>query len=61
MKSYYKSELADVAGVSTRTFTRWIQQHQSQLADMGVTSKTQLLPPKAVRYLSDIYCIELDE
>ena len=61
MKSYYKSELADVAGVSVRTFARWLRQHRSQLAAMGVNARTQLLPPQAVKYLCDMYCIELDE
>ena len=61
MKSYYKSELAERAGVSNRTFSRWLRPHRQQLAAMGVTDKTQLLPPKAVRYLCDIFCIDLDE
>ena len=59
IKSMYKSELARQAGVSTRTFNRWLMQHRQVLAQMGISPKQQLLPPKAVRYLCETYCIEL--
>jgi len=59
MKSYYKYELARLAGVSTKTFSRWLRKHEEHLTAMGVTSRTKLLPPKAVRYLSEEFCIDL--
>ena len=55
----YKGELADLAGVSRRTFSRFIASRQSILSAMGVTPKQQLLPPIAVKYLSEEYCIDL--
>ena len=49
MKSYYKYELAEAAGVSTRTFGRWLRQQSEQLSEWGVTPRTQMLPPVAVK------------
>ena len=59
MKAMTKSELADAAGVSSRTFTRWLKAHRQQLAAMGVGEKTQLLPPKAVIYICDTFCTDV--
>ena len=58
MKSAYKSELADAAGVSRTTFWRWLKDNQSQLAKYGVTSKSKMLPPKAVKWVCDEYGID---
>ena len=57
----YKSELARLAGVSPRTFSRFIVAHQAVLSAMGVGKHTQLLPPRAVAYLCQVYCIALPE
>ena len=56
-----KSELARLAGVSPRTFSRYIHSRQHVLDRMGVSAKTQKLPPQAVRYLCEDYCIDLPE
>ena len=61
MKSYYKYELADAAGVSTRTFGRWLQQQSEQLSQWGVTPRTQLLPPVAVEWICNQYGIDEGE
>lgn len=60
-KAKLKSELADAAGVSTRTFARWLQHpmHAAKLAEMGVTAKSKLLPPQAVRYICETFCIDI--
>lgn len=55
----YKSELAERAGVSMRTFSRYIASRRQTLQDMGVSPHTQLLPPNAVQYISDDYGIDL--
>jgi len=36
MKSMTKSELAFHAGVSTRTFSRWLTQHRERLRELGI-------------------------
>lgn len=58
-KSMYKYELADAAGVSPRTFTRWLNMHAVQLRKLGVTQNAHLLPPSAVKYLCETFVIEL--
>ena len=56
-----KSELAKLAGVSERTFSRYLSSRQHILETMGVSRKTQLLPPQAVKYVCEDYCIDLPE
>ena len=57
----YKSELARLADVSPRTFRRYLATRRSVLTAMGVSPKAQKLPPKAVQYISEDYCIDLPE
>lgn len=54
-----KSMLAKLADVSPRTFTRYLQSRRHILAAMGISPKTQKLPPQAVRYICEDYCIDL--
>ena len=61
MKAMYKSELARLAGVSANTFRRYLNSHRDVLAAMGVSPRSQMLPPKAVRYIVDDYCIDLPD
>ena len=37
MKAMYKCELADCAGVTTKTLRRWLKPYQQQLEAMGVS------------------------
>ena len=55
----YKSELARLAGVSSRTFARYLATRRQILSEMGVSQYAQMLPPKAVKYVSEDYCIDL--
>ena len=61
MKSYYKSELAMMAGVSVPTFQRWMRRHVEKLESMGVSHKAKLLPPKAVKFVCEEFGITIDE
>ena len=61
MKAMYKSELARLAGVSPRTFSRYLATRREMLSRMGVSIHAQKLPPKAVKYVSEDYCIDLPE
>ena len=54
-----KKTLAELAGVSPRTFRRYLQTRRHILDAMGITPKTQKLPPQAVRYICEDYCIDL--
>lgn len=58
-KAMYKNELARAAGVSVETFRRWLRTDKAILAEMSVTPRQHMLPPKAVRYLCDKYDIEI--
>ena len=69
MKAMYKSELARLAGVSSRTFARYLAAHREELAKLGVTPQARKLPPRApqarklppraVRFVCEDYCIDL--
>lgn len=54
-----KSTLAKLADVSPRTFSRYLRTRRHILDAMGVSSKAQKLPPQAVRYVCEDYCIDL--
>lgn len=61
-KAMYKSELADRAGVSLGTLARWLRnpKHAAVLHEMGIQTRTKLLPPNAVRYICDTFCIDVE-
>ena len=61
MKAMYKSELARLAGVSSRTFARYLAAHREALAKLGVSPQARMLPPKAVRFVCEDYCIDFPE
>ena len=54
-----KGELARLAGVSSRTFRRYLATRRHILDAMGISPKVQKLPPQAVRYICEDYCIDL--
>lgn len=54
-----KKELAKLACVSERTFCRYIQSRRRILDAMGVLPHARLLPPQAVKYICEDYCIDL--
>ena len=59
MRTYTKSELARKAGVSPSTFRRWMKQHERELTELGMTKQCHIVPPKALRYICEEYCIDL--
>ena len=54
-----KSTFARLADVSPRTFSRYLQSRRHVLDAMGISPKAQKLPPQAVRYICEDYCIDL--
>ena len=54
-----KKQLAKLAGVSDRTFSRYLQSRRHILDAMGVLPNARLLPPQAVKYVCEDYCIDL--
>jgi len=56
-----KKQLAKLAGVSDRTFSRYLQTRRHILDAMGVLPNARLLPPQAVKYVCEDYCIDLPQ
>lgn len=50
-----KAEFAEDAGVSPAKLRRWMQEHQTKLTELGVTSKTKVMPPAAIKFLAETY------
>ena len=61
MKSYFKYELARAAGVSMRTFSRWLSQNTSFLAELGVMPTAKLIPARAAQWICSRYGIDEGE
>ena len=66
MRNYYdknrfisKRELARLADVSPRTFCRYLASRRHILNAMGISPKAQKLPPQAVKFICEDYCIDL--
>jgi len=59
MKSMMKYELADAAGVSVRTLSRWMMRHEETLLALGVQRTTHLIPPRAVKWICEEYGIDV--
>lgn len=58
-KSMFRYELAAAAGVSMKTFSRWLKSDSEYLRTIGVDTKVKLLPPIAVKYICEKYVIDL--
>ena len=59
LRFYSKSELARLAGVSSRTFRRYLATRRAIFTAMGISPFARKLPPQAVRYISEDYCIDV--
>ena len=55
-----KSQVAECAGVSVSTFSRWCREQRSELAALGVAPTAKLLSPAAIRHLKNVYCFDID-
>ena len=62
MRAMTKSQLAKKAGVSKRTFRRWLADPyiRRQLKFMNLKQQQSVLPPSAVQIIADHYAIEID-
>ena len=59
MKAMSKSELANRAGVSMSTFTRWLKPYRQQLESMGMKPGMKVLPPHIVKFICETFCIDV--
>lgn len=60
MRAMYKYELAQAAGVSRDTMRNWMRSCHDDLTELGVTPRSKMLTPAAVKYLCRKFVIELD-
>ncbi|MCR4810063.1 MAG: hypothetical protein K5896_09420 [Prevotella sp.] len=56
-----KQELAAQAGVTVRTLMKWSNRYKKELKRMGVEGRTKILPPPAVKFLSEMLDIDINE
>lgn len=57
-----KSEIADAAGVSYRTFQRWYSSNHKRIENelgIKISIRKKLIPPKVVKWISENYCVDL--
>ena len=54
-----KSELAQAAGISVDTLTRWLKPHHQQLETLGMQPNMRVLPPRVVAYIVETFCIDV--
>ena len=59
MKAMTRQELADCAGVTTKTLGNYLRRHWDELWAMGMRPN-QILPPKVVTWLVDKYGIDIE-
>ena len=60
MKVMSKQQLADCAGISVTTLINWCRPHQKELQALGLKPNAKLLPPRVVKYITDLFCIDID-
>jgi len=61
MKSYYKNEIAMAAGVSMRTFSRWLSTREQDLCRQGVSKSCHMVPASVVKWICLEYGIDEEE
>ena len=59
-KAMTYTQLAAYAGVSRRTLYNWLVGHKKKLLELGVTPNNKALPPAAVRYICEKFCIDIE-
>ena len=56
-----KAEIANMAGVTTRTLTNWLRPYRSRLREMGVIDTAKILPPEAVQFICECLVVTQNE
>ena len=60
MKAMSRQELAERAGITTKTLTNWMRPHMPTLRRLGLRPR-QIMPPSVVAWLADTFCIDIGE
>ena len=59
MKAMTRQQIAECAGVDSRTLRNWIEPHMQLLWDMGMPKGKGALPPCVVKWIADRFCIDV--
>lgn len=60
MKAMSKQELAERAGVTTKTLKAWCDEYDTTLKRMGLKPRAKVLQPHIVKFLAEKFCIDLE-
>ena len=60
MKAMTRQQLANCAGITTKTLGNYINRHWEELCALGMRPY-EILPPSVVEWLSHHYCIRVDD
>lgn len=55
-----RKQIAECAGVSTKTLKNWMEPHMAELTAMGMPTGKGVLPPNIVRWMAEKFCIDID-
>ena len=61
MKAMTKQQLADKAGVTTKTLMSWCEPFQKELESMGMQPNMKVLPPHIVNFITEKFSIDVGE
>ena len=61
MKAMSKQQLAECAGVTTKTLKNWCKQYMSELEAMGMQPHKRVLPPHIVNFIIEKFCIDVED
>lgn len=61
MRAMTKQQLAESAGVTTKTLMSWCGPFLKELEAMGMQPNMKVLPPHIVRFITEKFCIDVGE
>ena len=61
VKAMTKQQLADKAGVTTKTLMSWCEPFLKELESMGMQPNMKVLPPHIVNFITEKFSIDVGE
>ena len=61
MRAMTKQQLAESAGVTTKTLMSWCEPFLKELETMGMQPHMKVLPPHIVRFITEKFCIDVGD
>ena len=55
-----KQQLAQCAGVTSKTLASWCEPYKGELKAMGLQPNMRVLPPRIVRFIAEKFCIDVE-